>query len=103
MSIRRLVAWAVAGCLAAINVSAFAPAPSPAPADAGALVQRACVGCHALEVITGQGRSAQDWSDVVDRMADRGVDASDAELAQIKAYLAKTYPAAAPAAPSHSL
>ena len=77
--------------VAALSAGA-ADAPSPALADTIALVQRACVGCHAIEVVNGKGRSAQDWSDVIDRMTDRGVDATDAELAQIKAYLAKTYP-----------
>ena len=67
------------------------PAPSPAP-SAPAVIQRACVGCHELAVAAGKGRSPQDWSDTIDRMTDRGVDASDAELAAVKAYLAKALP-----------
>ena len=73
----------------------------PASPELDALVKRACVGCHALEVVTGQGHDPKAWAEIVDRMADRGLDASEEDLARIKAYLAKTLPppetAAAPA------
>ena len=39
-----------------------------------------------------EGRTPQEWSDTIDRMVDRGVDASDAELSAVKAYLAKALP-----------
>jgi mono/diheme cytochrome c family protein len=91
--ILRVLAFVTAA--AAIGSVAIGASAQDATPNAMALVQRACVGCHALEIVTGKGRSPQEWSDLVDRMADRGVDASDAELAQIKAYLAKTYPAPA--------
>jgi mono/diheme cytochrome c family protein len=91
MTLRVLAFVTAAAVIGSIAIGAGAQETTP---NAMALVQRACVGCHAIEIVTGKGRSAQDWSDLVDRMADRGVDASDAELAQIKAYLAKTYPPA---------
>jgi mono/diheme cytochrome c family protein len=83
----------IAAAIAVIGVASAAAAtaqqpPSPAPA----VIQRACVGCHDLAVAAGKGRTPQEWSDTIDRMTDRGVDASDAEIAAVKAYLAKTLP-----------
>lgn len=83
------VAAAVIGLAAA---AAAAAQPPSAQALAPKVIQRACVGCHELGVAAGKGRTPQEWSDTIDRMVDRGVDASDAEIAAVKAYLAKTLP-----------
>jgi cytochrome c5 len=80
--------------LVVVGAAGFAAGAADTPPAGAALVQRACTGCHGIETIAAQGRTAQDWSDMVDNMASYGVDATPAELAQIKAYLAKTYPAA---------
>jgi mono/diheme cytochrome c family protein len=101
---KRLSKWMAA----AIALSAWggaqaqSPAPpaptsgaAPAAADGKALVDDTCTGCHGLSVISAKGRTPADWSDVVDRMAGYGMTATDPQLAQIKAYLAKTYPPAA--------
>ena len=88
----RAVVAVIATGFAAAAATAFAQqAPSPAP-SAPAVIQRACVGCHDMATAAGKGRSPQDWSDTIDRMADRGVDASETELASVKAYLAKALP-----------
>ena len=72
--------------------------PSPSP-SAPAVIQRACVGCHDLSIAAGRGRTPAEWSDVIDRMTDRGVDASESELAAVKAYLAKALPPGAEGPP----
>ncbi len=87
------VAAASGVLMAAVGLAARA-ADTPADAAAEAVMERTCVGCHALETVTSQGRSPEEWSYMVNRMQDMGAQASDAEFAQIKAYLAKTYPAA---------
>jgi cytochrome c2 len=87
-----------AGLFAAAAALAADPAP-PAPDAAPKAIQRACVGCHDIATAAGKGRTPQEWSDVIDRMTDRGVDASDAELAAMKAYLAKTLPPGAEGVP----
>jgi mono/diheme cytochrome c family protein len=99
MTVQRVFLIGAAMVTAALVATAALSAPQQAspdltPADlkGKALVEHDCVGCHDLGVITSTGRSAKNWSDVVDRMADRGIEASDAELDQIKAYLAKTQP-----------
>jgi mono/diheme cytochrome c family protein len=96
MTRKFILVSAILGLLASSRAGAEDVQTPPVP-DGAALVQRACVGCHAIETITGKGHTAQEWSDIVDRMADRGVDATDAELLQIKAYLARTLPPAAAA------
>jgi mono/diheme cytochrome c family protein len=89
-----LAGAAAAGMLTAAFGLAAMAADAPADAASAALMRRTCVGCHALETVTSQGRSPEEWSYMVNRMQDMGAQASDAEFAQIKAYLAKTYPAA---------
>jgi quinoprotein glucose dehydrogenase len=87
-----------------------APAPTPAassgsaaastssltaafPAGAGRDVTlRTCSGCHSLSVISAQRHTPQDWNDLVQVMAGRGANATDAEFDQIAAYLATTFP-----------
>lgn len=91
---------AAAAALAAST--ALAQGKDAANTNDVALVQRVCVGCHAWETVTAQGHTAQEWGELVDRMVDHGASASDAELAEIKAYLARTLPPAAQtAANSH--
>lgn len=82
------------------GAAALAADPAPtASISAPAVIQRACVGCHDMAMAAGKGRSAAEWSDTIDRMADRGADATDAELAAVKAYLAKALPPGADGVP----
>jgi hypothetical protein len=86
-----LGALALAGAALARSVPAPPVAQDPAMV---ALVDRDCVGCHAIETVTGKGRSPEEWQDVIDRMIDHGMNASEVELGQIRTYLAKTLPPA---------
>ncbi len=83
-----------AGADAVCAQQAALPSPS-----APAVIQRACVGCHDMGIAAGRGRTPEEWSEVIDRMADRGVDASEVELAAVKAYLAKALPPGAEGPP----
>ena len=69
-------------------------ATAGASADPAGLVASVCTSCHGMTVISAKGRSPADWDEVVGHMVDYGAMASDSDLAAIKAYLAKTYPAA---------
>ncbi len=91
-----LVTLLLGGLFAAEAAAAADPAP---PAPVPAVIRRACIGCHDLATAAGKGRTPEEWSEVIDRMADRGVDASDAELAAVKTYLAKALPPGAEGAP----
>jgi hypothetical protein len=71
---------------------AVKPAQVPSPDPSLALFTRVCTGCHAPDRILAIGRTPEQWSDEVAKMVDKGAMATDAEQAQITAYLAKTVP-----------
>jgi cytochrome c553 len=77
------------------------PAASPKAATAaGALpagpghdtMVRVCSSCHAPEIAAQQRLSQQGWKEMVDTMAGRGAPGSEADFAEITAYLAKNFP-----------
>ena len=51
-----------------------------------------CSGCHSLALIANEQLSPQGWHDLVRLMAARGAVATDDELNEITAYLAKSFP-----------
>ena len=53
---------------------------------------RVCSGCHSPNIAASQHLSPQEWSDMVQVMANRGAVATDAEFNEIVAYLAKAFP-----------
>ena len=52
---------------------------------------RVCSGCHSVNVSASRRMSAKDWNDLVQVMASRGAIATDEELDEITAYLAKNF------------
>src|ERR1700722_1094446 len=56
---------------------------------------RICSGCHSLELTANERLSAQGWHDLVRLMATRGAVATDDELNEITAYLARSFPISA--------
>ncbi|HEV2595838.1 MAG TPA: hypothetical protein VGU01_11615 [Sphingomicrobium sp.] len=70
-----------------------APAAGTLPAGPGHdTTVRVCSGCHAPEIAAQQRLSEQGWKDLVETMAGRGAQGSEADFAEIKAYLAKNFP-----------
>ena len=52
------------------------------------ITQKVCGStCHGPEIVTGAGRTREQWAAVVNAMVTRGAKATDAELAQIAEYL----------------
>ena len=85
----------------ASSVQAQAPAPAPggkAPADilpadpVKPLVVSLCANCHELSNVTMKGRTPAEWNDTLGRMVAYGLPATDAQVAQIVAYLSKALP-----------
>jgi hypothetical protein len=56
------------------------------------LTERVCSGCHSPGLAANERLSPQKWHDLVRLMAAQGAVASDDELNQITAYLAKSFP-----------
>ncbi len=74
-----------------------APLPDPAalfPAGPGReTTLRICSQCHSPGVAAQQRLSPDGWKAIVEQMAGFGAPGTDAELAEIAAYLAKSFPA----------
>jgi cytochrome c5 len=75
-------------------------APAPAPAAASGefvdapekpIVQKTCTACHVASQVTSQSKSADQWSETVEKMISYGAKVSDDEFATIVTYLAKHY------------
>src|SRR5258708_31101460 len=61
------------------------------PGEGKAIVQRTCVSCHALKVVTAKKASKEEWSVLVDQMVSRGADLNDNEIEIVVDYLAKNF------------
>jgi glucose dehydrogenase len=89
-SVTKAVAAAAAARQGMPKVGSYAPATLP-PGGAKALVDKTCgTGCHAVEIVTSQRKSADDWNAVVQNMAARGAQGSEADFKLIVEYLGKT-------------
>lgn len=69
--------------------------PDLPPGDGKAIVERACVGCHTLKVVTAKKATPEQWSAVVNQMISRGAEVEDDEIETLVAYLSKNFPASA--------
>jgi len=59
-------------------------------ADPEALVKQYCTSCHPIEIVVAKKRTADEWTEVILRMMDHGLNATPEELEAIRDYLAKT-------------
>src|SRR5436190_20303092 len=65
------------------------------PAGTGrAVMIRVCSQCHAPENVVDQQLDLDGWKSLVDQMASKGAEATDAEFEDIVRYLATAFPAA---------
>jgi competence protein ComEA len=56
-----------------------------------ATLEKVCVGCHELDVVTASRRTKMGWQQNVDDMVSRGAEGSDQEMAEVVEYLTKYY------------
>jgi len=83
----------------AASTNTTAPSPFP-PGPGRELMFRVCSGCHSVNVSASRRMNAKEWNDLVQVMAGRGANATDEELDEIAAYLARNFPGSnTPAAP----
>lgn len=84
-----------------------APPPAPAPAAPAAVtpvrvglpagpgretVQQVCASCHAIGMVTANGRTSDGWAEIIERMMGLGMEASDEDLQTVHAYLTREFP-----------
>ncbi len=56
------------------------------------VTQKVCAACHSAEVTVSQGKTRQQWAEVITSMVSRGAKATDQEFSQVLDYLAKNLP-----------
>ena len=66
-------------------------AGDPSEAKGKATLEKFCVGCHELDVVTATRRTKIGWQQNVEDMISRGAEGSDQEMAEVVAYLTKFY------------
>jgi len=73
----------------------FVSADEPAlpPGNGREIVQRTCIGCHDLKVVTTKRATLQQWTTLVNQMVSRGADVEDDEVDTLIGYLSKNFPA----------
>jgi mono/diheme cytochrome c family protein len=94
-----LMAVLIAGTAVAQGVTKPAPSaapPKPQPlttkSDADfALVQEHCSACHSVDQVTSASKSADEWSETMDRMVDHGMQISPEDSQRITTYLVAHY------------
>lgn len=76
-------------------LSRFGPAPAVSHTSASqgeAILGRACLGCHGVDMIEGQRLTTAGWTREVNKMIGWGASVSDADKGALVDYLAATYP-----------
>jgi competence protein ComEA len=63
------------------------------PGNGKDIVQRACVGCHALKVVTSKKATPDQWTTLVNQMVSRGADVDDDDIDTVVKYLSKNFSA----------
>jgi competence ComEA-like helix-hairpin-helix protein len=56
-----------------------------------AAVQKMCVGCHSINVVTSKRATPDQWSAVVQQMVSRGAEGSDEQIDTVVRYLSDNY------------
>ena len=54
--------------------------------------QQVCTSCHAIGMVTANGRTSDGWAEIIERMMDLGMEASDEDLQTVHAYLTREFP-----------
>lgn len=85
--------------LFAIAVATLASAPlraqqavgEPPPGPGLDILQRSCVGCHDIYMITTKHKSREDWATTIEIMAARGAEITPEEMQIIEEYLSQNF------------
>jgi hypothetical protein len=66
--------------------------PGEPPAGPGLeLIQRSCISCHDIYMITTKRKTPQEWAMTLGVMADRGADVTPEEMQVIEQYLSQNF------------
>ena len=71
---------------------------SPPPGEGLELIQRSCINCHDIYMITTKRKTPDEWVALVNLMADRGAEVTPEEIDVIAAYLSQNFSSTADSA-----
>ena len=93
----------LASIFASVPLWAQQPASEPPAGPGLELIQRSCISCHDIYMITTKRKTPEQWAEVMDLMAARGAEVTPEEMQIIEEYLSQNFPAAGtgPAATQH--
>jgi hypothetical protein len=94
----QMIRWTTTAMFA-ISVSTLATVPLWAQQTPGELppgpglelIQRSCVGCHDIYMITTKHKSREDWATTIEMMAARGAEVTPEEMQIIEEYLSQNF------------
>lgn len=91
MSSRYLIAL-IAVLTATIATPLLAQSPDAPPQGEGLeLIERSCINCHDIYMITSKRKTPQEWAALLGVMVDRGADVTPEEMQVIEEYLSQHF------------
>jgi competence protein ComEA len=69
-----------------------APAQELPDGPGKAVVLKVCAGCHGPKQVLGRAHSAEEWGEIVGKMAELGAEGTDDEFNEVVNYLATNFP-----------
>ena len=91
---RMKLAWSL-GLLLALGAVGAAwtqtALPTLRPGAGQLTVQAICTRCHTIGIVIARPHTADEWDEIIGRMIDKGMIATDDQLDEVAAYLAKNY------------
>jgi hypothetical protein len=75
----------------AAPVIAEQAANEPPAGEGLEIIQRACINCHDIYMITTKRKTPDEWAALVGVMVDRGADVTPEEMQIIEEYLSKNF------------
>ena len=95
------LATLIAGAAVAQGAKKSSPPALPAAPAAGqsatkakadlALLQEHCSSCHAIDTVTSQNKTAVEWAETMDRMADHGMQITPEDNKKVTEFLVAHY------------
>jgi len=75
------------GTLIAAGAADISSAAEPPPSSGEQLVQQYCANCHPIETVLAKKHSKDEWTEIIFRMVDHGLNAPPEDLEAILVYL----------------
>jgi hypothetical protein len=89
---RTTIALLLTAVSALAGVPLWAQAPGEPPPGPGLeIIERSCVGCHDIYMITTKHKNREEWATTIELMAARGAEITPEEMQIIEEYLSQNF------------